>query len=485
MTTRPFDTDQTQWIGGVSETSHSADTLVVCDPAKAEPNKMVPRGCSDDAFAAVEVARQVQPGWAELAPFDRAERLRQCLKQLQHGRDSIAKLLTRENGKPIAQAEAEIDATVVVNRGLIETGVSFSARHCGAAPDELLFQQWHPRGVAACISTWNAPVYVAVEMVIANLIVGNTVILKTSERAPLATRLACELMFSELPKGVLSVLTGDGLNVGEPLLRHQDVDVICFVGSVGVGKKIGRIAGERICKAVLELGGKDAMIIDDTVDRAAAAKLAGPSCFDNSGQICTSTERIYVLRSVHDEFVAHINNIAKALRIGDGMQRDTQMGPMIDQAMLDQVQRHVDEAVGNGASVVTGGRRLDRPGYFYPPTVLIGVTDEMALMQEETFGPVAAIMAVDSFEQAIERANASEFGLGATIYTENAPRALQAIHQLKCGLIKINTPRGQIPFCPAEPTGNSGLGVGHGLEFLHELTYRKAIHWKASPGANC
>jgi len=476
--------DPTQWIGGVIERSQGSDTLVVYDPANASPIKAVPRGCPADASAAVDAARQAQEAWSGLALNDRAERLRQCLSKLQSNRGPIAELLTQENGKPLPQAEAEIDMAVTVNRGLIEAGVGFSARHCGSTAGELLFQQWHPRGVAACISTWNAPVFVAVEMVVANLIVGNTVVLKTSERAPLATRLACERMFCELPQGVLSVLTGDGPNMGEPLLRNGDVDVICFVGSVGVGRQIGRIAGERIRKAVLELGGKDAMIIDDTVDVAAAAELAGPSCFANSGQICTSTERIYVLRSVHDEFVAHLSRIAKALKIGPGMDRRTQMGPLIDRAILDQVQRHVSDAVVHGAQLATGGHRLDRPGYFFPPTVLTDVTDQMVIMQEETFGPVAPIVAVDSFDEAIQRANASEFGLGAIVCTESAPRALRAIHRLRSGIIRINAPRGQLPICPAEPAGNSGLGMGHGIEFLQELTYRKAIHWQASLGDN-
>lgn len=482
MNTSQTETDRTQWIGGVSRCSAGPDTLLVHDPASGAPIRAVPRGCPADAFAAVDAARHAQETWAGLALHDRAQRLRQCLGQLQRSREPIAELLTRENGKPLAQAEGEIDATVAVNRSLIEAGVGFSARHCGSMADELLFQQWQPRGVAACISTWNAPVFVAVEMVVANLIVGNTVVLKTSERAPLATRLACEQMFDDLPKGVLSVLTGDGPNVGEPLLRHNDVDVICFVGSVNVGKQIGRIAGERIRKAVLELGGKDAMIIDDTVDIAAVAALAGPNCFANSGQICTSTERIYVLRSMHDEFVDHLSEIAKALRIGPGMDRQTQMGPLIDETILEQVERHVNDAVAHGAQAVTGGRRLDRSGYFFPPTVLTGVTDEMAIMREETFGPVAPIMAVDSFDEALQRANASEFGLGTIVCTESAPRALRAIHQLKSGMIKINAPRGQVAVCPAEPSGNSGLGMGHGLEFLQELTYRKAVHWKASLG---
>ena len=480
MTASQVETDRSQWIGGVSQRSQSADTLLVHDPACGEPIRAMPRGCAADAAAAVDAARQAQEVWSSVALPDRAARLRQSLAQLEHDRASIAELLTRENGKPLAQAEGEIDLTVSVCRNLIEAGVGFSARHCAGQPGELLFQQWQPRGVAACITTWNAPIFVAVEMIIANLLVGNTVVLKTSERAPLATRLACARMFAELPTGVLSVLTGDGPNLGEPLLRHEGVDVICFVGSVSVGRQIGRIAGERIRKAVLELGGKDAMIIDDTVDLAAVAELAGPSCFANSGQICTSTERIYIVRSVHDEFVAHLSKIAEGLVVGPGSERQTQMGPLVDEAILAQVERQVQEALARGARAVTGGRRLDRPGYFFPPTVLTDVTDDMLIMQAETFGPIAPIMTVDSFEEALTRANRSEFGLGTIVCTDSAPRALRAIHRLKSGMIKINTPRGQVPFCPAEPAGNSGLGMGHGLEFLRELTYRKAVHWRGS-----
>jgi len=418
--------------------------------------------------------------WADLAVTDRAAQLRQGIGSLQDNTATIAELLTRENGKPLTNSLAEIDAAVRIASSLIEMGMNLSGRQLGAACDELLFQHCQPRGVAVCISTWNAPILVALEMVTANLIVGNTVVLKTSERAPLATRQALETAFGALPHGVISVLAGDGPNLGEPLIRHPDADIICFVGSVGVGRQIGKIAGERIRKAILELGGKDALIVDETVDLAAAAQLAASSCFANTGQICTSVERIYVIESVHDEFVEHLSNIAQTLKIGPGMDCTTEIGPLIDQSILNRAEQHVHGAIEAGAQAVTGGNQLARPGYFFPPTVLIRVTDEMTIMKEETFGPVAPVLAVKSFDEAIQRSNNTEFGLSTIVCTDSAPRAIYAIHHLNSGMIKINAPRGQIGVCPAEPSKDSGLGMGHGIEFLQELVYRKSVHWKGS-----
>ncbi len=472
--------DPTQWIGGSDTKSKIGDTLPVYDPSNETLIAHVPRGCAADAEEAIKIARNAQCAWADLSVTDRAAQLREGINGIQDNRNSIAELLTRENGKPLANARAEIDAALRIAGSLIELGMHLSGRQMGAACDELLFQHCRPRGVAVCISTWNAPILVALEMVTANLIVGNTVILKTSERAPLATRRALETAFGDLPPGVISVLSGNGPNLGEPLVRHSDVDIVCFVGSVGVGRQIGKIAGERIRKAILELGGKDALIVDDTVDLAAAARLAASSCFANTGQICTSVERIYVMESVHDQFVEHLINIAQALKIGPGMDRSTEIGPLIDQSILDRVEQHIHDAVDAGAKVGTGGNQIARSGYFFPPTVLTRVTDEMTMMQEETFGPIAPILAVKSFEEAIGRSNNSEFGLSTIVCTNSAPRAIRAIHQLNSGMIKINASRGQIGACPAEPSKDSGLGMGHGIDFLQELVYRKSVHWKGS-----
>jgi acyl-CoA reductase-like NAD-dependent aldehyde dehydrogenase len=398
---------------------------------------------------------------------------------MQRCRDEIARLLTRENGKPLAQSFAEIDASVGLINTMSELGIYFSTRHLGSQEGDLVFQQWQPRGVAACISTWNFPVIASVELAVCNLVVGNTVVLKSSEKTPLATRLLFECIFDHLPHGAVNHVNGDGANMGEPLVRQPGVDLVCFIGSVNVGRHIGRIAGERVLKVILELGGKDAFIVDDTVDPAAVARLAARCAFANSGQICTSTERIYVHRRVRDAFVDHLVQAAKSLKLGPGLDPTSELGPLIDEDQISKVEQHVNTAIQVGAEALTGGCRLDRPGFYYPPTVLVNVSEDMSVMYEETFGPVAPVVRVDSFDEAIERANASEYGLSAIVCTESAPNAIHAIKKLQAGTIKINCERGQAPGAHAEPFKNSGIGVGHGIDFLRELTIRKAVHWRA------
>jgi acyl-CoA reductase-like NAD-dependent aldehyde dehydrogenase len=479
METTAVATAQTQWIGGRSVPSHGTETLPIRDPSNLDHIVDVPRGDPADAAAAVEAAVEAGREWAALSPPARAVQLREAARKMQACRDEVARLLTRENGKPLAESYGELDASVGLTNQVAEIGIYLDSRHLGSQAGDLVFQRWEPRGVAACISVWNFPVIASVELAVCNLMVGNTVVLKSSEKTPLATQLLFERVFDHLPPGAVNHLNGDGPTMGEPIVRHPDVDIVCFIGSLQVGRHIGRIAGERVLKVILELGGKDAFIVDDTVDPGAVARLAARCSFANSGQICTSTERIYVQSSVRDAFVENLVNAAKSLKVGPGLDPSTEMGPMIDETQLSRVQQHVDSAVHAGAEVLAGGGRLDRPGFFYPPTVLANVTDDTALMYEETFGPVAPVVKVDSFEEAIERANATEYGLSAIVCTESASRAMAAIEKLKAGMIKINTERGQAPGAPAEPFKGSGLGIGHGIEFLRELTVRKSVHWRA------
>lgn len=479
MTQAPTIEAGTQWIGGQSQTSISDCDVVVRDPADESTLAVVPRGSAQEADVSLRAASTAQPDWARRGVSDRGGLLREAAERLTEHADTIAELLVRENGKPIAAAQAEIALAIEWINSIVELGIHQTGRCVPTEHSQLLFQRVTPRGVAVCLNTWNAPVIAAIEMAAANLIVGNTVVLKTSERAPLATRLAFESCFDHLPSGTLNVVSGDGPNMGAPLVDHAQTDVVCFIGSVDVGRRIGEAAGRRLRKAVLELGGKDALIIDDTVDLKAAAAFAGASCFANSGQICTSTERIYVLRTVHDRFVRELCDVAAAIQVGPGLDPATQMGPMIDQAILAHVESQVADAVKQGAEVKIGAQRLDRPGYFYPPTVLTRVEDDMPLMCEETFGPVAPIAPVDSMEEAIQRTNRSQFGLATIVYTESAPTAHQMIERLDTGMIRINAPRGQRTQCCGEPTGDSGIGFGHGPEFLRELVYRKSIQWRA------
>ncbi len=468
----------TQWIAGRAIAARGDEWIRLLDPASGKLLADVPRGCPDDAEYAIAAARRAQGDWARRAVAQRGAMLRQAAHRLREIQEPVVELLVRNNGKTLAEARAEVAMCPPLIESLVELGHQLGGRCVQTSVDELLFQYRNPRGVAVCLSTWNAPVVAAIEMAAACLIVGNTCVLKTSERAPLAPRLAFERCFDHLPEGVLSVLCGDGPNMGSPLVSHSETDVVCFIGSVGVGRRIAESAGRRVRKAILELGGKDAFIIDETVDPRVAARFVAPTCFALSGQICSSTERIYVMRQVYEPFVEEMAAVTSGLRVGPGLDPTSQMGPLIDESILTNVENHVSAATAAGARTLVGGRRLDRPGCFYAPTVLTGVDDGMLVMQEETFGPIAPILAVDTFDEAIARANGTSFGLCANVCTQTGPRAIQAIHELEAGVVRINAGRGGIMHCSQEPTKNSGIGSGHGIEFLEELTYRKSVRWR-------
>ena len=470
----------TQWIGGQRITSEGTQTIPIIDPSDETTIAEICAGSPADAEKAISAAHSASHEWGGRSPSERAPLLREAARKMVSCRDEVVQLLTRENGKPLRDAKGEVDLCPAWSHSLIELGVYVSGRQVGSPSGELAFQHLQPRGVAACINTWNAPVIAGVELTIGNLIVGNTVVLKTSEKAPLATRLLFERSFDHLPPGVVNVVDGDGPNLGDPLVRNSNTDLVCFIGSPNVGSIIGGAAGQRVRKVILELGGKDAMIVDETVDPLMAARLAAENAFANAGQICTSTERIYVLQEVLDPFLEELVRVAKGIKVGPGMDPSTEMGPMVDEPTLAKVEQQVESALQAGAEALTGGSKLDGPGYYYPPTVLTRVSEEMMVMKEETFGPVAPVLAVDSFEEALQRSSASSLGLSAVVCTENAPRAIQAIRELEVGNIRINCPRGQAPGVSGEPFKNSGIGIGHGLEFLQELAAYKVVRWKST-----
>jgi succinate-semialdehyde dehydrogenase/glutarate-semialdehyde dehydrogenase len=323
--------------------------------------------------------------------------------------------------------------------------------------------------VVALLVPWNDPVAIACGQIAAALVTGNTVVFKPSERTPLSGRRLVELM--ELPSGVLELLLGDA-RAGRPLVSHPGVDVVMHTGSVETGREIARACAEQLGKkALLELGGKDALIVDAGVDPAWAAEQAAAGAFANAGQICTSVERIYVHADVAEAFVE-----ALAARAGD-----TQIGPLIDERQRELVHSHVSEALEGGARLHAGGERSAGPGFVYPPTVVSGCRPEMALMREETFGPVAAVQVVGSFDEAIEQANGSAYGLAATVLTPSDEHGERAWRELQAGTIKLNAAWGGAPGGAAHPRKSSGTGFGYGPELLDELTAVKVVHREPAP----
>jgi acyl-CoA reductase-like NAD-dependent aldehyde dehydrogenase len=427
----------------------------------------------------VAAARAAFPAWTALSPTQRKVLLRAIAIKLTEQRDACAEMLTAENGKPLSDAKGEVQACIDVAYAFAELAVHLRSGNQGAPLGELNFQHREARGVVGCIVPWNYPLATAFGNVLPALASGNTVVWKPSEKTPLSSRLVIERAFGDLPPGVVNMVLGDG-TVGQALVQHPDVEVIAFIGSEAVGRKIGETCGRMLKKAILELGGKDPMIVDETVDIRRAAKFAASAAFVNAGQICTSTERIYVQHSVYDAFSAALAREAEAYVVGDGREAGTQMGPLIDLSQLEKVAAQVSEAVTKGAELHSGGVRLNRPGFFFPPTVLGKVPGDARMMRDETFGPVAPLFPFDDFDEAIALANESSFGLAAIVLTESAPRAIKALQSLKVGTVKINTMRGRAPGAASEPVKGSGFGHGSGMEILLELTRQKAVHWRGS-----
>jgi succinate-semialdehyde dehydrogenase/glutarate-semialdehyde dehydrogenase len=456
-------------------TAPRAAHLDVVDPATDELLDTIPAGDPEAADAAVRAARAAQGAWARTAAGERSGMLKAAARRLRAHVDELAELQTREGGKPLGDSRGGVEAGI----GAIEQYAELGPLHRGrslvggwAAGDEMVHE---PRGVVALLVPWNDPVAIACGQLAAALVTGNTVVFKPSEKTPLSAVLLVEVLAPHLPEGVLNLVLGDG-RAGRALVEHPGVDLVMHTGSVATGREIARAAAGTAKKVLLELGGKDPLIVDAGVDPAWAAEQAALGAFANAGQICTSVERIYVHRDVAEPFVAALAERARALRVGPGLEEGTEMGPLVDEAQRDVVDRHVRAAVEAGAEVRAGGGPVGDRGSFYAPTVLTGVTDAMAVMREETFGPVAAVRVVESFDAALEAANGTEYGLAATVLTADPEHARRAARELEVGTVKVNAVFGGAPGGAAHPRKASGTGFGYGPELLDELTAVKVVH---------
>ena len=451
--------------------------LSVTDPATGEEVGRLARSTPDGLVAS---ARAAHPAWERTSPGDRAALLKAGARRLRAAVDDLALLQTREGGKPLADSRGGVEAGI----GAVEQYAELGPLHRGRA----LQGAWGAtdamvrvsRGVAALCLPWNDPVAIACAQIAANLAAGNTVICKPSERTPLATAEVIRLLNEELPAGVLQLAVGDG-TLGAALAAHPEVDVVVHVGSVATGRSVAAACAARGAKAVLELGGKDPMIVDAGVDPSWAAEQAAMGCFANAGQICTSIERIYVHADVADAFLDELVARAKALRVGPGTDPSTEMGPMIDDAQRAVVAAHVAAAADDGAEVLCGGAPIEGAGSYYPPTVVAGVRPGMAIVEEETFGPVAAVQVVDSFDQALALADGTPYGLAAVVLTSDMDHAQRAIRELRVGTVKVNAAFGGAPGGAATPHGASGDGFGYGPELLDELTRVRVVHVEPPP----
>ena len=451
------------------------------NPATAEVLAEFDPAGSAEVEAAVAHARGSTAAWQQCGVAERARYLL-CLRDvLYQRRDEVAALITREAGKPTVEAlVGEIMVVLDTLEYFARFGAEFLApQHVPHHNLAVRFKRgrlmYEPYGVIGIISPSNYPLSIPLMEMTPALVAGNTVVLKPSEFTPqvgLVIRDLCEA--AGLPWGVINVLVGDGAT-GRALVDSA-IDKLIFTGSVPTGKRIQTVAAERLLPTVLELGGKDPMIVCADADLDVASSGAVWGAFTNAGQACLSVERVYVARSVAKRFTQLCVDKAKRLRIGPGDDPATDVGPLIRPRQVAIVEDHVQDALGKGAQALTGGRRPDLPGFFYEPTVLTDVNHAMRVMCQETFGPVLPVMAVDSEEEAIAFANDSEFGLSASVWTRDSARGERLARQLHAGAVMVNDCISYFGVCEAPHGGVKASGIGRsrsrlGLQEMVRVKY--------------
>ena len=459
------------FIAGSWTTGTGERTLTVSDPRDGSPVTQVPVASGADVDAAVKTARAAAPEWARTAPAARAAALHAAASALETATAELAEIMAAEMGKPVDGARDSIAAGIGTLRQYAELGPTHRGRALAGNDAAIDLMAYAPRGVVAVITPWNDPVAVSCGLLGAALVTGNTVVHKPSERTPATGWRLVQILAPHFPDGVLTLVNGDG-PVGAALAAAE-VDVVAHVGSTATGRAIAAACARTGAKALLENGGSDPLIVDAGVDPVWAAQQAAVGAFANSGQICVAVERIYAHRDVVEPFLAALATEAATWR--------EQIGPLVDDRLRSAVDAQVQEAVRSGARIVYGGEVPDGPGAYYPPTVLADCTDDMAVVREETFGPVAPVVTVDSFDSALARAADSPYGLAATVLTGSMSHAQQAWRELPVGTVKINAAFGGAPGGAAHPRRGSGQGFGYGPELLDEMTVMKAVHIEAPP----
>jgi len=477
MATRTF---ETQAAASHAEVERE---IVSYDPSTGEELGRVPLATAEEVAGAVARARAAQKGWGALSFRERGAVVMRARALLLEGMDEVAALVSRESGKPEAEALA---MEIVPTLDLMQFFARKSERML--RPERLdigLYRfmgrtstiVYRPLGVVGIISPWNFPWAIPLGEVVMALMAGNAVVLKPSELTPLVGLKIGDLFRrAGLPEGLLEVVTGDG-RTGAALVE-AGVDKIMFTGSVATGRRVAEAAARKLIPVVLELGGKDPMVVFEDADLSAAAHAAVWGAFANSGQACASVERCYVQESVAEEFTARVLSVVRALRQDPSARGGADVGAMSSERQLRTVEEHIRDAVARGACVLAGGERLQCAGTFHAPTVLADVDHTMAVMREETFGPVLPLMTFKTEEEALRLANDSDFGLTASVWTRDLRRGRRVAERIEAGTVMVNEVlyTHGIAQTPWGGVKQSGLGRTHGRLGLLELVAPHHIH---------
>ena len=478
---------QRLYIGGAYVDATSGETFDTVDPATGETLATVQQASAADVDRAVQSARDGQREWAALTAMQRSRILRRAVEILRERNDELARLETRDTGKPIAETQA---VDIVTGADVIEyyagLATAIEGQQIPLRPSSFVYTRREPLGVCAGIGAWNYPIQIACWKSAPALAAGNAMIFKPSEVTPLtALKLAEIYTEAGVPPGVFNVVQGDG-RVGAMLAAHPDIEKISFTGGVETGKKVMSMAGASSLKEVtMELGGKSPLLVFDDANLERAADIAMSANFFSSGQVCTNGTRVFVQRSVLERFEALLLERVKRIRVGAPTEAATNFGPLVSAAQLQKVLGYIESGVTEGARLIAGGKRLTEnhyaQGQYVEPTIFTGCHDDMRIVREEIFGPVMSILVFDDEDEAIERANRTAYGLAAGVVTENLSRAHRVIHRLEAGICWINT-WGESPAeMPVGGYKQSGVGRENGITTLEHYTRIKSVQVELGP----
>jgi len=429
--------------------------LDVINPATGAVFARCPAAGRAELDRAVAAASRAAPAWRELGYPARAQIIGQLADALRDHQDSLAELLTREQGKPIGQSIAEIDRGAAGSEGMAK--IEIPTETLVDNDKSLIELHYRPLGVVGIITPWNAPVNLALGPMVSALYTGNAVILKPSPYTPLTTLKLGELLKDLVPPGVVNVLAG-GDELGQLMTEHPDIDKISFTGSVATGKKVFASAATTMKRLTLELGGNDPAIIMDDVDPKAIAKSVFFSSFVNSGQVCMAIKRIYAHESIYDALCDALVEEAGRARVGNGLDAETTLGPLQNKMQYDKVCELIEQTKLSGARILCGGEIPNEPGYFIPPTLVADISEDSRLVAEEQFGPIVPILKYSDLEDAISRANDTRFGLSGSVWTTDIERGKQVAARLEVGTAWVNMHRATSPVVPFGGAKESGLG---------------------------